>query len=66
MSQENQKEEIQIAVGIYLDNGSLAQLWLSEDGLRAPRITADDCITLIAILRDAADSLEQHKARLAN
>ncbi len=57
---------IQIAVGIELESGNPAKMFLHDDGLIIPPVTVGDCLSLVAILRDAADAIEAHQSSIAN
>lgn len=60
-------DEIQISVGIGLENGDPADMYLYDEGLRVSAgISAGDCAVLVAILRDAADALAKLQKQLVN
>ncbi|MGL4317121.1 MAG: hypothetical protein ACRCTL_10995 [Pseudomonas sp.] len=61
-----EKQGIQIAVGIILDNGDIAQMTSFDDRLQIGNFTAQDMINLIAVFRDIADALEDELGRITN
>ena len=61
-------DAIQIVVGIGDESQGVGpiQMWLHDEGLRIDEVSPDAVITLIAVLRDAADALETHLRRIEN
>ena len=62
----DEEQGIQMAIGIVLDDGGIAQMTLHDDRLQIGKFTAGDMISLIAIFRDAADALEDELSRITN